>query len=70
MALWRQLDATISGDIAWICAVAWEDVRWPEPVRAGDRLRARRECPAKRISRSHADRGVIEMRYTLFNQRN
>ncbi|MBS0373862.1 MAG: MaoC family dehydratase [Proteobacteria bacterium] len=68
-ALWRQLDASISGDIAWVCGVAWEDVRWPEAVRAGDRLRARFELLAKRPSRSHPDRGVVEVRYTLLNQR-
>lgn len=68
-ALWRQLDATISGDIAWVCGVAWEDVRWPEAVRAGDRLRARFELLAKRPSRSHPDRGVVEVRYSLLNQR-
>jgi acyl dehydratase len=68
-ALWRQLDATISGDIAWVCGVAWEDVRWPEAVRAGDRLRARFELLAKRPSRSQPERGVVEVRYTLLNQR-
>lgn len=67
-ALWRRLDATISGDIAWVCGIAWEDVRWPHPVRAGDRLRARYECLAKRQSRSRPERGVVEMRYTLINQ--
>ncbi|MGI9245655.1 MAG: MaoC/PaaZ C-terminal domain-containing protein, partial [Steroidobacteraceae bacterium] len=36
MALWRQLDHEISSDIAWICGVAWEDVKWPKAVRAGD----------------------------------
>ncbi len=68
-ALWRALDHEISGDIHWICGVAWEDVRWPNPVRAGDRLRARSECLAKRPSRSDPGRGVVEYRYTLLNQR-
>ena len=69
-ALWRRLDATISSDIAWVCGIAWEDVRWPNPVRANDRLRARYQCLAKRRSRSHPERGVVEMRYELRNQRN
>jgi acyl dehydratase len=68
-ALWRQLDHEISHDVAWICGVAWEDVRWPVAVRAGDRLRARAECLAKRPSGARADRGVAELRYTLLNQR-
>ena len=67
-ALWRRQDALISGDIAWICGIAWEDVRWPLAVRAGDALRARAECLAKRLSDSKPDRGVVEMRYTLINQ--
>ncbi len=69
MALWRQLDHEISGDIAWICGVAWEDVKWPVAVRAGDSLRARAECLAKRPSATDPTRGVVELRYTLLNQR-
>jgi acyl dehydratase len=69
MALWRKLDHEISGDIAWICGVAWEDVKWPVAVRAGDRLRAQSECLAKRPSSSDSTRGVVEFRYTLRNQR-
>ena len=41
MVLWRQLDHRIAHDIAWICGVAWDDVRWPVAVREGDTLRAR-----------------------------
>jgi acyl dehydratase len=68
-ALWRARDHEISGDIRWICGVAWEEVRWPNPVRAGDELRARAECLAKRLSRSDPGRGIVEYRYTLLNQR-
>jgi acyl dehydratase len=68
MALWRQLDHEIGADIAWICGVAWEDVRWPRAVRAGDRLRAKAQCLAKRPSKSDPARGVVEYRYTLVNQ--
>jgi acyl dehydratase len=69
MALWRKLDHEISGDIAWICGIAWEEVQWPTAVRAGDRLRAQFECLAKRPSSSDATRGVVEFRYRLLNQR-
>jgi acyl dehydratase len=68
MALWRRLDHEISQDIAWICGVGWEDVRWPVAVRAGDRLRAQYECLAKRPSGSDPTRGIVEFRYTLRNQ--
>ncbi len=70
MALWRRLDHEISGSIAWICGIAWEEVRWPHPIRAGDTVRARAECLAKRLSQSDPARGVVEYRYTLLNQRN
>ena len=65
MALWRRLDHEISGDIAWICGVAWEEVKWPRAVRAGDVLRARYECLSKRPSGADPTRGVVEFRYTL-----
>ncbi|MEP6883108.1 MAG: MaoC family dehydratase [Gammaproteobacteria bacterium] len=68
-ALWRVLDHEISGDIHWICGVAWEDVRWPHPVRAGDTLRARAEALSKRLSAKVPTRGIVEYRYTLLNQR-
>jgi len=68
-ALWRSLDHEISGDIRWICGVAWEEVRWPHPVRAGDTLRARSETLAKRPSSKDPARGIVELRYTLLNQR-
>jgi acyl dehydratase len=69
MALWRRLDHEIANDVAWICGVGWEEVRWPEAVRAGDTLRAESECLAKRRSNSTPDRGVVEYRYALRNQR-
>lgn len=68
-ALWRRLDHSISADIAWICGVAWQDVRWPVALRAGDEIRARWECVAVRPSSSDPGRGVVEMRYTLENRR-
>ena len=68
-AIWRQLDHGISGDIAWICGVAWQDVRWPVALRAGDEVRARWECVGLRPSGSDPGRGVVEMRYTLENRR-
>jgi len=69
MAVWRQLDHQICGDVAWICGVAWDDVRFPHPVRAGDVLRARASCLNKRPSRKDPRRGVVVFEYTLLNQR-
>jgi acyl dehydratase len=65
MALWRRLDHEIAADIAWICGVAWDDVRFPRAVRAGDRLRARARCISKRESRGDPRRGVVVFEYIL-----
>lgn len=69
MAIWRQLDHEIAHDIAWICGVAWDDVRFPVAVRAGDTLRARAKCLSKRPSNSRPERGVVVYEYVLLNQR-
>ena len=34
-ALWRLMDHEVSGDIAFICGVAWDEVKWRRPVRPG-----------------------------------
>lgn len=65
MALWRRLDHELAGDIAWICGVAWDDVRFPRAVRAGDRLRARARCLSRRESASDPRRGVVVYLYEL-----
>lgn len=65
MAIWRQLDHEIARDIAWICGVAWDDVRFPRALRAGDRVRARSRCLSKRDSSSDPRRGIAEYQYEL-----
>ncbi len=69
MAVWRQLDHEIAGDIAWICGVAWDDVRFAKAVRAGDTLQAYSRCLEKRPSNSRPERGVVVYEYRLKNQR-
>ena len=65
MAIWRKLDHQLAHDIRWICGVAWEDVRWPHPLRPGDSVRARSTFLAKRVSTSRPDRGVVTCLYEL-----
>jgi len=43
-AIWRRLDHEISSDIRWICGFAWEEVRWPNPIRAGTSSGRARRC--------------------------
>lgn len=69
MALWRRLDHEIASDIAWICGVAWDDVRFARALRAGDRIRARARCLGKRESASDPCRGVVVFEYKLLNDR-
>jgi acyl dehydratase len=69
MALWRRLDHEIASDIAWICGVAWDDVRFARALRAGDRIRARARCLSKRESASDPLRGVVVFEYLLLNDR-
>jgi acyl dehydratase len=69
MALWRKLDHQMASDIAWICGVAWDDVRFAAPVRPGDTLSAYSKCVSKRLSETRPERGVIVHDYVLRNQR-
>ena len=68
MAIWRALDHEIAKDIAWICGLAWEDVRWHLALRPGDSVRARARCTHKRVSKSDPTRGVVTFDYQLINQ--
>jgi acyl dehydratase len=46
-----------------------DEMRWPNPVRPGDELRAEIEVLDVRPSRSRPDRGLVKMRTTTLNQR-
>ena len=45
-----------------------EEVRWPRPVRPGDRLRVESEVLEVRPSRSRPDQGLAKIRTTALNQ--
>jgi acyl dehydratase len=45
-----------------------DELRWPVPVRPGDRLRLRTTVMETRRSRSKSDRGVVRTRAELLNQ--
>ena len=69
MAIWRALDHQMAPDLAWICGVAWDDVRFPLALRPGDSVRARSRCLSTRASARDLKRGVTVFQYELFNQR-
>jgi acyl dehydratase len=68
LAIWRQLDHEITGDIRWICGVAWDEFRWKRALRAGDTVHVTAECLSKRPSRSDRRRGIAVYRYKMINQ--
>ena len=48
--------------------LGWEQVRLPAPVFAGDTLYARSEVLTKRESKSHPERGIVQVKTLGFNQ--
>lgn len=48
--------------------LGWDEVRLPAPVFNGDTLYARSEVLAKRESKSHPQRGIVQVKTTGFNQ--
>jgi acyl dehydratase len=47
-----------------------EELRWPRPVRPGDRLRIESEVLEVRPSKSKPQQGLVKVRTTTFNQNN
>jgi len=66
--LWRILDHEENGDIAWVCGVGWNDVRWSRAVRAGDRIRAHSRIEALRPSASRPGIGMATLSHWVTNQ--
>lgn len=54
--------------IATVAALGMEEMRFPNPVRPGDRLGFAAECVERRESRKHPELGIVTMRSTMSNQ--
>jgi acyl dehydratase len=54
--------------VASLASPGVDEVRWPVPVRPGDRLRMRATVLEARRSRSRPDRGIVHTRGELINQ--
>ena len=54
--------------IAVLAMLGKDEIRFPNPARAGDELVYYTECIEKRASRSKTDRGIIRLDDTLENQ--
>jgi len=51
-----------------IIGAGFDEMRWPRPVRPGDRLHVESEVLDVRPSKSRPDQGVIKVRTTTLNQ--
>ncbi len=65
MRLMVDSDMRIAGGLV---GVGVEQIRWPRPVRPGDRLRVEVEVLDVRPSRSNPSRGVVRFKSQTFNQ--
>lgn len=65
LALWRQLDHEINGDIDFVCGVGIDDLRLKRAVRAGDVIHVTSEIVELRPSSSNPDRGTAITRYAV-----
>ncbi len=68
IALWRRLDHAMNGDIAYICGLGLEAVRFRAAARAGDRLILTSEIVGLRLSEKSVGRGVATIAYVMRNQ--
>ena len=64
----RLLVGTKPGPAGGWIGLGVDHLKWPQPVRPGDRLTANCEVTAKRLSRTSPDKGVIQLRLTTCNQ--
>ena len=55
--------------VASLGSPAVDEIRWPHPVRPGDRLRIRTTILDARPSRSKSDRGIVRTRVEALNQK-
>ena len=53
---------------AVLASFGYDEVRFHEPVRPGDRLTLLAEWVERKVSRSKPDRGIVTVRYSLRNQ--
>lgn len=64
----RMMVDEVMGEDTGMVSPGVEEIRWLRPVRPGDVLRAEGEVVGARPSRSKPDRGIVQMRYHVFNQ--
>lgn len=64
----RMMVDAVMGEDTGMVSPGVDELRWLRPVRPGDILRAEGEVVGTRPSQSKPDRGIVQMRYQVFNQ--
>ncbi len=68
LALWRQLDHEMNGDIDFVCGIGFDELRLTAALRPDDTIHAVSEVLELTPSRTRADRGTAITRYAVVNQ--
>lgn len=67
LAIWRQLDHGINGDIDFVCGIGFDDYRMKRALRGGDRVRVSSRILELTPSTSRDDRGTAITAYEMVN---
>ena len=65
LAIWRQLDHGINGDIDFVCGVGFDDYRMKRALRGGNRVRVSSRILELTPSTSRDDRGTAITAYEM-----
>ena len=65
LAIWRQLDHGINGDIDFVCGIGFDDYRMKRALRGGDRVRVTSRILELTPSTSRGDRGTAITAYEM-----
>ena len=68
LALWRQLDHEINGDIDYVCGIGFDELRLKTALRPGDRVFVTSEITGLTASKTGKERGTATTFYTMINQ--
>ena len=68
LALWRQMDHEINGDIDFVCGIGFDELRLRTALRAGDTVYVTSEITELTPSQSGKARGTAVTRYAMLNQ--
>jgi acyl dehydratase len=68
LALWRQMDHEINGDIDFVCGVGFDELRLKSALRSGDTVYVTSQITGLAPSQSGKNRGTAITRYEMIKQ--